>query len=240
MTIYAPTISTFHISSWPFDSLVVSLISGQGHFTCLTNIQDITYITEWEKKNKQHGFGLALSVKRENSFSLLWQSVAIESEYPMKVPHSYQERWLILSRWLIWLLSSQVPTPPSAAASLWPSLFLIIANSYLLTALWPCLFSSSSSLVGNLARKPFVWPSRQNKEILWLALTHIHKTNAHHGATNQIRTFFYAYLFDPYLQKWSLTFRLTLVSYLRIRPSYLCAGLILLVLWHIWVEKITK
>ena len=33
-----PTISTSYISSWPFDSLVASLISSQGHFTCFTNV----------------------------------------------------------------------------------------------------------------------------------------------------------------------------------------------------------
>ena len=36
-----PTISTSYISSWTFNSLVVSLVSGQGHFTCFTNTQQI-------------------------------------------------------------------------------------------------------------------------------------------------------------------------------------------------------
>ena len=34
-----PTRSTFYISSWPFDSLAVSPISGLEHFPCFTNIK---------------------------------------------------------------------------------------------------------------------------------------------------------------------------------------------------------
>ena len=43
-------------------------------------------------------------------------------------------------------------------------LSLTVANSYLLIALGPCLSSSSSSLIENLAHKPFVWVSRQNRQ----------------------------------------------------------------------------
>ena len=35
------TISTSYINSWPIDRLIVPFISGQGHFTCFTNIQQI-------------------------------------------------------------------------------------------------------------------------------------------------------------------------------------------------------
>ena len=50
-----------------------------------------------------------------------------------------------------------------------------VANSpLLLTALGPCLSSSSSGLVGNLVHKPFVWVSRQSRQRNPLTGTHPH------------------------------------------------------------------
>ena len=53
-------------------------------------------------------------------------------------------------------------------------LSLTVANSYLLTALGPCLSSSSSDLVGDLARKSSVWVSRQNRQRNPLSGAHPH------------------------------------------------------------------
>ena len=53
--------------------------------------------------------------------------------------------------------------------------FLTVANSFLLfTALGPCLSLSSSGLIGNLAHKPFVWVSCQNRQRNPLTGTHLH------------------------------------------------------------------
>ena len=52
----------------------------------------------------------------------------------------------------------------------------------LLTAREPCLSSSSSGLIGDLAQEPFVWfPAKTNKGILCQVLTriHNHRTNVH-------------------------------------------------------------
>ena len=53
-------------------------------------------------------------------------------------------------------------------------LSLTVANSYLFTALGSCISSSSSGLVGNLTRKPFVWVSRQNRRRNPLTGDHSH------------------------------------------------------------------
>ena len=53
-------------------------------------------------------------------------------------------------------------------------LSLTVANSYLLTALGPCLSLSNSSLIGNLVLKPLVWVSHQNRQRNPLTGTHPH------------------------------------------------------------------
>ena len=138
-------ISTSYINSCPFDRAMVSLISGQGHFTCLQ-----IYNWEWKKRINRDGLGLALSIRREKFWhfsGIQWLSWACTRT---KFPASCQERWLILSRWLTWLLGSQVPTFHFSSR---PS--LTFANSNLFTILGPCLSLSSSGLIRNLVRKPF-------------------------------------------------------------------------------------
>ena len=83
-----------------------------------------------EERTNKHGFGLALSVKREkfwHFFSILWQLWACTWT---KFPHSYQECWLILLRWLTELLGPQVPTPHCSCPPL-SHHSLTVANSFL-------------------------------------------------------------------------------------------------------------
>ena len=90
--------------------------------------------------------------------------------------------------------SPQQPPLPNRRLS------LTVANFYLLTALGPCLSSSSSSLVGNLALKAFVWVSYDtDKRILWLAFTTTHRMNAHHRATVECRLDFPCWLLREHL-----------------------------------------
>ena len=137
-----------------------------------------------EETRNKNGLGLALSVRREKFWhfsGILWLSRACTRT---KFPHSYQNAD---SSSRTADLDSGSTSPDSSLQQLLLSdrrFSLTVANSYLLTALRPCLSSSSSGLVGNLARKPFEWVSRQNKGILLLALTHTHRTNAHHCATS--------------------------------------------------------
>ena len=110
----------------------------------------------------------------------LWACASLySSEIPTK-----PSRWLILSRW---------PTQPLSPQALAPALFCrlpyyadcpVLTCSLLLSTLFyrlscpfsmgPCLPSSSSGLVGNLAREPFVWVSRQNRQRDPLTGTHTH------------------------------------------------------------------
>ena len=137
-----------------------------------------------ERRTNKHGLDLALSFRKEKFWhfsGIMWLSRACTRT---KFPRSYQERWLILSRWLTWLLGSQVPTTHFSSRTLSDRrLSLTIANSHLLTVLGPCLYSSSSELVGNLTSPLCGFRAKTDKGILWLALTHTHRTNAHHRAT---------------------------------------------------------
>ena len=71
----------------------------------------------------------------------------------------------------------------------------------LLTALGPCLSSSSSGLVGNLACKP-----EADKGILWLALTHTHRNEC--PPCVWMLTIFQSNCFQPFISRlricWSL------------------------------------
>ena len=105
-----------------------------------------------ERRTNKHGLGLALSVRREKfcHFSgILW---VYPNEIPTQLP-----RTLTHPLALVDLVSgstssnSSLQQPPISDRCL----SLTVAISYLLTALGPCPSSSSSGLVGNLARKPF-------------------------------------------------------------------------------------
>ena len=77
---------------------------------------DITYITESGRKKNKQAWIWVVSPKRKKGqvLALFWHSVhpwLSRACIQTKFPHSYQERWIILSRWLTWLLGPQVPTP---------------------------------------------------------------------------------------------------------------------------------
>ena len=113
-----------------------------------------------ERRTNKHGLGRALSVWREKLYhfsGILWLSRACTRT---KFPPTYQERWLVLSRWLTWLQQSSLQQPSLSGRRF----SLAVANSSLLTPLRPCLSSSSSGLVGNLAHKPFAWVLHQNRQ----------------------------------------------------------------------------
>ena len=119
---------------------------------------------EEEKRTNKYGLRLlALSVREKfwHFSGILWLSRACTR---MRFSHTYQERWLILSRWLTWLLGPQVPTPRFNSSLSLTVVFFWLWLTPICSALGPCFSSSSSCLVGNLACKPFVWVSRQNRQ----------------------------------------------------------------------------
>ena len=154
---------------------------GAFHIALQTHKAQHTKPRGWMKRRtNKHGFGFAPTARRAKFVTLLcgflciWLSRAC---IRAKFLHIQQKRWLILSRCLTWLLSPQVPTPLTVA---FPRLLLTAFSVdcfHLLTALGPCLLSSSSGLVGNLALKPFVWVSRQNRQRNPLTGTHSHPQN---------------------------------------------------------------
>ena len=100
-----------------------------------------------------------------------------------KFPQSHQECRLILSHWPTWPLGPQILTVG------FPWLLLTALTRWLpcsfnFSVLPPSLFplgtflpSSSSSLMGNLVHKPFVWASCQNRQRNLLTGTYPHPHN---------------------------------------------------------------
>ena len=138
----------------------------------------------WEGgRKKQARIGLAPSARREKFVTLLCSFLCIcrllRACIRAKFPHSHQERWIILSRWPPRPLCPQDLAPRFAATFLRPSpsvrlLLTALFCWQLLTGQGACFPSSSSGLVGDLARKPFVWISRQNRQRNLLTGTHPH------------------------------------------------------------------
>ena len=148
---------------------------GASHIALQTHKTRHTKPRGWKKRRtNKHGLGLAPSIRREKLLTLLCRFLCIcglsRACTRAKFPHSHQERWLILSRWPTWPLDSQVPAHRLAVALLLSPVDCLL----LFTALGPCLPSSSSGLVGNRARKLFVWVLRQNKQRNTLTVTHPH------------------------------------------------------------------
>ena len=138
-----------------------------------------------ERRTNKNSLELGLSVRRKKVWhfsDILWLSRACTRT---KFIPSYQECWLILSRWLTWLLGPQVPTPRfSSQLSLtvafpWQSLTPI---GWLL---WDLAFSLLLPVSKEISRaSPFSgFHAKTDKRILWLTLTQTHRTNANHRAT---------------------------------------------------------
>ena len=116
-------------------------------------------ITEWgsPKAEEESSFG---------TFLAFCASVAIASVYPNEIPTQLPGT---LTHPLALTGLASGSTCPNSSLQQPPlsdrRLSLTVGNSYLLTALGPSLSSSSSGLVGNLARKPFVrFAPKQIKE----------------------------------------------------------------------------
>ena len=172
--------------SWPSDRLVVSLIFGPGYFTFLYGHAKYNIHNQegGGKRTNKHELGLAPSARREKFVTLLHSFLCIcelsRACIRAKFPQSHQERWLILSRWPTWPLGPQVLVVGFLRLLLTAlSCRLHSSADYpVLSALfcsWTFLPSSSSGLVGNLARKPFVWVLRQNKQRDPLIGTYTHR-----------------------------------------------------------------
>ena len=127
---------------------------------------DITYTTKSGRgKNKQEWTWVNPMCKKGEILAFFWHSVAIAGMYPNKIPT--QLPGTLTHPFVLADMASGFTGPNSSSLQSPLSdhcLFLTVTNSYLLTALEPCLFSSSSGLVGNLVRKPFVWVSHQNRQ----------------------------------------------------------------------------
>ena len=145
-----------------------SLISGRGHFTCFTNTQHDT-TEDGRKKNKPARTWVCSKRKKREVLALFCgflcicgycECVSERNSHTAARNAGSSSRVGWPGFWVHW---SQflLQQPPLSDYRLSPT----VANSSLLmTALGPCLSSSSSSLVGNLARKPSVWVSRQSKQ----------------------------------------------------------------------------
>ena len=171
--------------SWPSDRLVVSLISGQGYFTFFTDTQNTTYTTEWveEKRTNKHGLGLAPNKRMEKFVTLLRSFLCIcgltRACIRSKFPQSHQECWLIFSRKPTRHLSPQVPAPtlicrmPCSANLYSVYCFLLLSPGPSFRRPLPVSWDISrvSPLCG--------FRAKTDKRIFWLALTHLHTTNAH-------------------------------------------------------------
>ena len=135
----------------------------------------ITYITECRrKKNKQARTWVRPKCKKGKVLALFWHSEAITSVYPNKIPTQLPGT---MTHPLALVDLACGSTSPNNSLQQPPLsdryLSLIVTKSYLITALGLCFSSSSSGHIGNLARKPFVWVLRQNRQRNHLTGAHL-------------------------------------------------------------------
>ena len=154
-----------------------------------------------EERANMNGLGLARNVRREKFWyfsGILWLSRASTRT---KFPHSYQERWLILSHWLTYFLGPQVPTPNFSGRLSLTVVFPWLSLTPICFLLWglafPRLLPVSEEI--SSANPLCEFHAKTGKGILWLALTHIHThwTNAHHCATGYLMPYpVFRYILD--------------------------------------------
>ena len=163
-----PTISARLNHSWPVIRLVVFLISGQGYFT---------FLYRYAKHNREGGRKKTQTNrskrKREKFVTLLCSSPCIYRLSRACILRETSTKPLgMLNHLLTDLFCRLVSAAPFCwlCASLdWP-LLPTVSGTFL---------PSSSGLVGDLARKPFVWVSRQNRQRDSLTGTHTHWNGCH-------------------------------------------------------------
>ena len=178
-----PTISAFLSHSWPVIHLVVFFffISGQGYFTFLYG--DAKHNREGGRKEQtnKHGLGSAPSARVGWSVTLFCASCELTractraKTLTKPLAKLTSVDWSPLCPTLISLLTCSINWSlllHSAASFSWT------LSSCRLTS--GAFLPSSFSLVGDLAHKPFVWVSRQNRQFLTGTNTHTHTTNAQH------------------------------------------------------------
>ena len=176
-----------------------SLARGISHF--FTNTQN-TQPRGWKKKkNKQSRAWV--SARMEKSVTLLcilWANASVYSNETPTKPLGLLTHFLALVNPASSnvFLDRQLPQLLSTGLFSW-----LVCSAHFPRLLCPadCLTraflpSSSSSLVGDLARKPFLWASRQNRQrnLLTGTYTHTHRNECHrscHTRTLFIITFLY-------------------------------------------------
>ena len=172
---------------------MVSIASGQGYFKFLYKHTkcNIHNREGGGKENKKYGLRLAPSARREKFVTLLCSFLCIcelsQACIRAKFQH-YYSRWpnrplgpQVLAVAFFWPLASpnfcRLLSHPDCPV-LFTAFFcqLRFSACLLLFCLGPCLPSSSSGLVGDLTRKPFVWVSPQNRQRNPMTGTHPHHT----------------------------------------------------------------
>ena len=123
-----------------------------------------------ERRSNKHGLVLAPSARKKLVTLLCGFLWAIASVYPSEIPTQSPGT---LTHPLALADPASESIGPNSSRRSCLSLSITFPR-LLLTALGPCLPSSSSGLAGNLARKPFVWISRQNEQRNPLTNTHSH------------------------------------------------------------------
>ena len=167
--------------SWPSDRVVVSLISGQGYFIFLygRTKQNIHNREGGSKENKQTRSWASSKCKKGDFVTLLCSSPCIASVYSSEIPTKSPGMLMLTAlscrlpcsvHFSVLHLSLDCRLPPTFVR--YP--FLSTDLFFLLTDSGTFLPSYSSGLVGDLARKPFVWVSRQNRQRNLLTGTYPH------------------------------------------------------------------
>ena len=153
------------------------------HISFQTHKAQHTESRGWKKRRtNNHGLGFAPSARREKFMTLLRSFLCICELSRVciraKFPQSHQERCLISLHWLIRPLGAQVQAVAflNTLASLDLCWLLSPADCLLLFCSGTLPSFVFFRLVGDLARKAFVWVSRQNKQ---RNLTGTHPTHTH-------------------------------------------------------------
>ena len=166
--------------SWP---VIHQVVSDQEHYTFLYRYAKHNRESRGKEQTNKHGLGSAPST-RGGSLGHFCAALHAFAGYRGQIiarnfPKSTRNADLSFD-----CPSSIFSLPPFAdCVLLWTAISSQLLSSALLCQLTLFVFSptflpsSTSGLMGDLALRPFVWVSRQSKEILWPAHTHTNTTN---------------------------------------------------------------